>query len=31
MVAFNAGLKGKSIIMKTEDFPESELSADFTD
>ena len=31
MVAFNAGLQSKSIIMKTEDFPESEYEADFTD
>lgn len=31
MVAFNAGLQGKSIIMKTEDYPEVEFEADFTD
>ena len=31
MVAFNAGLMGKSIIMKTADYPEAEVEADFTD
>lgn len=31
MIAFNAGLQGRSIIMKTEDFPGVEIEAEFTD
>lgn len=31
MIAFNAGLQGRSMIMKTEDYPSVEIEAEFTD